>query len=91
MTSIATPPINIQTISQTVPRAPSWFGALTMIAHNLPCQGACRSEELVRFARRRFGPFHVIDCVAVLFGYAVGSEWTLEAFHERLSLGPARS
>src|SRR6266699_1851307 len=41
-------------------------------------------EEQVRFARRRFGRYEVIDFVAVLFGYAASSERTLEAFYERL-------
>jgi hypothetical protein len=38
----------------------------------------------VRFARRRFGRYEVIDFVAVLFGYAIRGERTLEAFSERL-------
>src|SRR6266496_3840458 len=41
-------------------------------------------SERVRFARRRFGRYEVIDFVAVLFGYAVSGERTLEAFYERL-------
>lgn len=41
-------------------------------------------EEQVRFARRRFGRYEVIDFVAVLFGYAVSGERTLEAFYEHL-------
>ncbi len=41
-------------------------------------------EEQVRFARRRFGRYEVIDFVAVLFGYAVSSERTLEVFYEHL-------
>jgi hypothetical protein len=40
--------------------------------------------EHVRFARRRFGHYDVIDCVAVLFGYAISDERTLEAFYKRL-------
>ncbi len=40
--------------------------------------------EQVRFARRRFGRYDVIDFLAVLFSYAVSSELTLEAFYERL-------
>jgi hypothetical protein len=40
--------------------------------------------EQVRFARRRFGRYEVIDFVAVLFGYAISGERTLEAFYERL-------
>jgi hypothetical protein len=41
-------------------------------------------EEQVLFARRRFGHYELIDFVAVLFGYAVSSERTLEAFYQRL-------
>src|SRR5881397_701349 len=41
-------------------------------------------EELVRFARRRFGHYEVIDFVAVLLGYARSFERTLETFYERL-------
>jgi hypothetical protein len=40
--------------------------------------------ERVRFARRRFGHYEVIDFVAVLFGYAISGEQTLEAFYQRL-------
>jgi hypothetical protein len=38
----------------------------------------------VRFARRRFGRYEVIDFLAVLFGYAISGERTLEAFYESL-------
>jgi len=41
-------------------------------------------NEQVRFARRRFGQYEVIDFLAVLFGYAISGERTLEAFYERL-------
>jgi hypothetical protein len=41
-------------------------------------------NERVRFARRRFGHYEVIDFLAVLFGYAISGERTLEAFYERL-------
>jgi hypothetical protein len=37
-------------------------------------------SERVRFARRRFGHYEVIDFLAVLFGYAISGERTLEAF-----------
>ena len=38
----------------------------------------------VCFARRRFGRYEVIDFLAILFGYAISGEPTLEAFYERL-------
>ena len=37
-----------------------------------------------RFARRRFGHYDVIDFLAVLFGYVINGERTLEEFYERL-------
>ena len=41
-------------------------------------------SEQVRFVRRRFGHYEVIDFLAVLFGYAISGERTLEEFYERL-------
>ena len=41
-------------------------------------------NEKVRFARRRFGRYEVMDFLAVLFGYAISGERTLEEFYERL-------
>src|SRR6266702_1907876 len=85
MTTIAYSPVNIQTSAQSVPSVPAWFGEITLMAHYLQHQGVLAAiEEQVRFARRRFGRYEVIDFVAVLFGYAASSERTLEAFYERL-------
>ena len=58
---------------------------MTLISRYLQRQGVLTAiEEQVRFARRRFGRYEVIDFVAVLFGYAVSGERTLEAFYEHL-------
>jgi hypothetical protein len=85
MTSIAYSPVNIQASAHSVPSLPCWFGEMTLMAHHLQRQGVLAAiEEQVRFARRRFGRYQVIDFVAVLFGYAISSERTLEAFYERL-------
>jgi hypothetical protein len=85
MTSIAYSPISIQTSAQSVPSTPDWFGEVTLISRYLQRQGVLTAiEEQVRFARRRFGRYEVIDFVAVLFGYAVSGERTLEAFYEHL-------
>ena len=43
-----------------------------------------RIKEQVCFARRRFGHYDLIDFVAVLLGYAISGERTLEAFYEHL-------
>jgi hypothetical protein len=38
----------------------------------------------VRFARRRFGHYDLIDFVAVRLRYAISGERTLETFYERV-------
>jgi hypothetical protein len=64
---------------------PSWFGEVTVIAHYLRHLGVLSAiSEQVRFARRRFGHYESIDFVAVLLGYAISDERTLEAFYERV-------
>ena len=56
-----------------------------MVAHALRRLGVLATiEERVRFARRRFGHYDVIDFVVVLLGYAISGERTLEAFYERV-------
>src|SRR5256884_4845127 len=85
MNSIANSAVTIQTSTQSIPSTPSWFGEVTVIVSHLHHQGVLAEiSEQVRFARRRFGHYEVIDFLAVLFGYAISGERTLEAFYERL-------
>ena len=85
MTSIAYSSVSIQASAHSVPSTPCWFGEVTLMAHLLKRQGTLAAiEEQVRFARRRFGRYEVIDFVAVLLGYAISGERTLEAFYEGL-------
>ena len=85
MSSITDFPVSIQTSSESAPSLPCWFGEVTLISHVLKRQNVLSSiEERVRFARRRFGHYEVIDFVAVLLGYAISGERTLETFYERL-------
>jgi hypothetical protein len=85
MTSIADAAVLIQTSSISVPSPPSWFGEVVLLAAHLRQHGVLsKISERVRFARRRFGHYEVIDFLAVLFGYAISGERTLEAFYERL-------
>jgi hypothetical protein len=42
-------------------------------------------QQDVRFARARFGRYEVIDFVAVMLGYALSGEPSLEAFYTRLA------
>ncbi len=83
MTSIAYSPVSIQTSSQGAPLPPPWFGQVVLIVAHLRKQGVLDAiTQQVRFARRRFGRYEVIDFVAVLFGYAISGERTLEAFYQ---------
>jgi hypothetical protein len=85
MTSIADSSLLIQTSSASVPAPPSWFGEVVVIVSYLRKHGILtKISERIRFARRRFGRYEVMDFLAVLFGYAISGERTLEAFYERL-------
>jgi len=85
MTSIADSSVIIQTSSESVPATPSWFGEVALLIPSLRKQGVLSAiGSQVRLARRRFGHYEVIDFLAVLFGYAISGERTLEAFYERL-------
>src|SRR5207237_1400315 len=85
MTSIADVSVCIQTSSEAVPATPSWFGEVALIIPYLRKQGVLSAiSSQVRLARRRFGHYEVIDFLAVLFGYAISGERTLETFYEQL-------
>jgi hypothetical protein len=77
--------VKVQIVPESVPSTPSWLGEMTMIAHVFTQYELIAAiQERVRFARARFGQFELIDFVAVLLGYAVSGERTLEEFYERL-------
>src|SRR6266480_3595986 len=85
MTSIADGSVNIQVSSESVPSTPSWLGEVVLIVGYLRKHGVLtKISERVRFARRRFGHYEVIDFLAILFGYAISGERTLETFYEQL-------
>ncbi len=85
MNSIANAAVSIQTSSESVPSTPCWFGEVVLIISYLRKQGVLSAiMERVRFERRRFGHYEVIDFLAVLFGYAISGERTLEAFYQTL-------
>ena len=82
---MADSPVSIQAISRSEPSTPSWFGEVAVTAHYLRQVGVLATiEEQVRFSRRRFGHYDVIDFVVVLLGYAISGDRTLEAFYERV-------
>ena len=77
--------VSIQTEASPVPSVPAWFGEVALVAHALACQGGLsKISDEVRFTRKRFGTFEVIDFVVVLMGYALSGEPTLAAYYERL-------
>ena len=83
MSSIADGSIHIQTSSEVPFATPSWLGEVALMASHLRKHGILnKRSERVRFARRRFGRYDVLDFLAVLFGYARSFERTLEAFYE---------
>ncbi len=84
--TMAQTPVTIQASSASVFSVPSWFGEVVLIAAYLHKQGVLtRISERARLARPRFGQYEVIDFLAVLFGYAISGENTLESFYEALS------
>ena len=86
--SSASSSVTIQTSPQSVPSTPSWFGEVAIMAHHLTRLGLLDAiGERVRFARRRFGQYDLIDFVAVLLGYAMRGERTLEAFGTAMGYG----
>src|SRR5438093_1934158 len=85
MTSIADNAVKIQTTSESNFFPPSWFGEVVLLCSYLQKHGVLsKINEQVRFARKRVGRYEVIDFLAVLFGYAISGERTLEEFYERL-------
>ena len=86
MNSITDGSMIVQTSCQSVPSTPAWFGEVVLVVQYLRRLDILTAiAERVRFARCRFGHYEVIDFVAVLFGYALSGERTLEAFYEHLS------
>lgn len=84
MTTIPYSAVTIQTSPQAVPSTPPWLGEVGLVAHYLKKEGMVSSiATQVRFARRRFGQYDVIDFVAALIGSALSGEPTLQAFFER--------
>ncbi len=81
MTSITDGSVKIQTTSEPNPSTPAWFGEVVVISSYLRKHGVLsKINEQVLFARKRFGRYEVIDFLAVLFGYAISGERTLEVW-----------
>src|SRR5712692_6938751 len=85
MTSIADTSVKIQATAEPKPSTPCWFGEVVVSSSYLRKHHVLsKINEKVRFARKRFGRYEVVDFLAVLFGYAISGERTLEEFYESL-------
>ena len=83
MISNADGSVRIQASSEPQFATPSWLGEIAVVAAHFRQQGLLNTiGERVRFARRRFGRYEVLDFLAVLFGYAISGERTLQDFYE---------
>ena len=66
MISIADESVHIQISSESQLATPSWLGEVALVASHLQKQGLLSKIcEHVRFARRRFGRYDVMDFLAV--------------------------
>ncbi len=78
--------VHIQIAPESAPTTPCWFGEVAMVAQLLKTYGLVDLiETKVRFARARFDHYDLIDFVAVLIGYALSGEPSLQAFYARLA------
>jgi hypothetical protein len=79
------PVVQIQVDPTNAPSTPPWFGEVAVMAYALQRDGRLKAiEQRVRFVRARMGKYELIDFVAMLIGYAVSGERTLQAFCERV-------
>ena len=86
MSSVTPSPIEIRTSPEEVPSIPPWFAEVVVLARYFSQQGYLDAiSQRVRLTRGRAGTFDVLDFVAILLGYAVSGEPTLEAFFDRLA------
>src|SRR5258707_15701765 len=77
MKSHADGSVSIQTSSEFVPSTPAWFGEVVLLVEYLRMHGSLtKLSEGIRFARKRFGRYEIVDFLAVLFGYAISGERT---------------
>ncbi len=85
MGTVPHPCVDIHTTSAPQPSVPPWFAESVLIAGYLRSHGLLEAlSTQVHLVRKRFGHYEVVDFLALLFGYAISGEWTLQAFFDRL-------
>ncbi len=69
--------VTLQTDASPILSVPAWFGEVAVIAHTVTRLGLLSDmSERVRFTRKRFARFEVIDFVVMRIGYAISGDPT---------------
>lgn len=85
MGTVPHPCVDIHTTPISQASIPPWFAETILIAGYLRGHGLLSAlNTQVHLVRKRFGQYEVIDFLALLFGYAISGERTLQAFFDRL-------
>ncbi|MGO8949917.1 MAG: hypothetical protein ACLQUY_20125 [Ktedonobacterales bacterium] len=85
MATLPHPCVDIHTTPAPQPSIPPWFAESVLIAGYLRSHGLLEAlNTQVRLVRKRFGQYEVLDFLALLLGYAISGERTLQAFFDRL-------
>ena len=79
--------VSLQTLTEPIASVPEWFGEVSLIAHTMTRLGFLSEiSEHVRFARKHFGRFEVIDFVVMLMGcMAMGPSSSISSWQESVS------
>jgi hypothetical protein len=85
MDTVPHPCVDIHTTATPQPSIPPWFAETVLIASYLRGQGLLGTfTAQIHLVRGRFGRYEALDFLAVLFGYAISGEQTLQTFFDRL-------
>src|SRR5215472_6899535 len=78
--------IEVHTSPVERPAVPPWFAEVVIITQHLATKGLLEAfAQQIRLVRGRFGRYEPIDFLALLLGYAISGERTLEAFFVRVA------
>ena len=85
MRTIGPVAVTVQVTAEEIPSVPAWFGEVALVAHLMAHRGLIERLGLqVRLARKRMGTYEVIDFIALLLGYALSGERSLQEYCLRL-------
>ncbi len=85
MTTLPHPCLEMQASEQSQPSVPPWFAETVLLVEYLRTHGLLDAlTHQIHLVRGRFGQYEVLDFLALLFGYAISGERTLQAYFDRL-------